>query len=65
MAHEIVSQESQFCYFEYLGYMLLYPEYKIDKFRTSDETIIYTIDHKDSKEMFRFAVRGCVIPPGF
>lgn len=65
VVQEITSQEARFCNFEYLGYMLTYPEFNIDKLRTSDSTIIYTVQHKDSKEKFRFAVRSCVIPPGF
>jgi len=64
VVQEIVSQEAEFCNFEYVGYMLLYPQWDIDKFRTSDSTIIYTVEHKDSKEKFRFAIRGCVIRPG-
>lgn len=64
VVQEIVSQEAEYCNFEYLGYMNLYPQWKIDKFLTSDSTIIYTVEHKESKERFRFAIRGCVIPPG-
>ena len=59
VVQEIVSQEARFCNFELLGFMLLYPEFNIDKFRTSDSTIIYTIKH--GKEKFRFAIRGCVV----
>jgi hypothetical protein len=65
VAQEIVSQEAQFCNFNNLGYMLFYPEWKINKFKTGDSVTIYTIENRDSKEKFRFAVRGCVIPPGF
>ncbi len=64
LAQEIVNQEARFCYSEIRGISILYPEFSIDKFRTGDSSIIYTIEHKDSKEKFRFAVRGCVIPPG-
>ncbi len=64
VVQEIVSQEARFCNFENLGFMLLYPQFNIDKFRTGDSTIIYTVQHRDSKEKFRFAIRGCVIPPG-
>ncbi len=64
VVQEIVSQEARFCNFESLGYMLIYPQYNIDKFRTGDSTTIYTVQHRDSKEKFRFALRGCVIPPG-
>lgn len=64
VAQEIVSQEARFCNFNYLGYMLLYPQFNIDKFRTGESDIIYTIQDRQSKEKFRFVIRGCVIPPG-
>jgi hypothetical protein len=43
--------------------MLLYPSWEIDKFRTSDSIIIYTVKNKDDENKFRFAIRGCVIRP--
>lgn len=64
VVQEIVSQEARFCNFEHLGFMLLYPKFNINKFRTGDSTTIYTVQHRDSQEKFRFAIRGCVIPPG-
>ena len=64
LVQEIVNQEARFCYAETLGIALDSPEFIIDKFKTGESTIIYTIEHKDSKEKFRFATRGCVIPPG-
>ncbi len=65
VVQEIVSQEARFCNFEQLGYMLFYPDYNIDKFRTGESTTIYSVADRETKEKFRFAVRGCVIPPGF
>ncbi|MFH1801282.1 MAG: hypothetical protein ABH804_00395 [archaeon] len=64
VVQEIISQEAQYCNFEYTGYMLLYPKFKIEKFTTGDSTEIYRVEHKNSKEKFQFAVRSCVIPPG-
>ena len=64
VVQEIVSQEARFCHFEHLGFMLFYPKFNIEKFRTGDGIIIYTVQHKDTQEEFKFAVRGCVIPPG-
>lgn len=64
VVQELVNQEARFCYSENLGIMLIYPEFNIDKFRTGGSTTIYTIENKNSKEKFRFAVRGCAIPPG-
>jgi len=65
VAQEIVSQEARFCNFEQLGFMLIYPEFDIDKFRTGNSDTIYTLAHRESGEHFRFAVRSCVIPAGF
>ncbi|MCK4553183.1 hypothetical protein KAT80_03185 [Candidatus Pacearchaeota archaeon] len=64
VVQEIVSQEARFCNFEHLGFMLFYPKFNIEKFRTGDGIIIYTVQHKDTQEEFKFAVRSCVIPPG-
>ena len=64
VVQEIVSQEARFCNFEQTGFMLLYPEFNIDKFRNHDSSTIYTIQHRKSNEKFIFAVKGCVIPPG-
>lgn len=65
VVQEIVSQEATYCNFEQTGYMLLYPEFDIDKFRTGDSNTIYTVRHKKTNEWFRFAVRSCVMPAGF
>ena len=66
VAQEILNQESAFCYFEETGFALAYPDFALDTFNfASESTKIYTIKHKDSDEKFRFAVRGCNIPPGF
>ena len=62
LVQEIVNQEAEFCYSEVLGISLTFPEFKIDKL-TTGESIIYSIEHEDSKEKFRFALRRCVIPP--
>lgn len=64
VAVEIVNQEAKYCYFEYVGYMIYYPRFKIEKFAFSEGTKIYTLtDTKTNKEM-NFATRSCVIPPG-
>ena len=61
LVQEIVNQEAEFCYAEDLGISLTYPEFKIDKL-TTGESLIYSIEHEDSEEKFRFALRTCVIP---
>jgi hypothetical protein len=50
------------CEFNYIDYQTLYPDYKIRKYNGHNGTEIYRIENKDDGEIFRFAVRGCVIP---
>tara|TARA_Y100000310_G_scaffold63517_1_gene58943 strand:- start:2023 stop:2796 length:774 start_codon:yes stop_codon:yes gene_type:complete len=64
LSQEILSQEAEFCNFDHLGYMILYSDFDIDKFRTGDLDTIYTIIDKKSGDKMRFAIRGCVIPSG-
>jgi hypothetical protein len=65
VAQEIVSQEGTWCSFQDLGYQMIYPTFNIDIFQTGDGTKIYAVEHKISKEWFRFAVKGCTIPPAY
>lgn len=64
LAQEITNQQAKYCSFNELGYMLAYPEWSIKEFTAWDSTVIYTLEHEKTKEQFRFAVRGCVIPSG-
>ncbi len=64
IASEIVNQEAKYCYFEYLGYSILYPRFSIRRFVFSDSTEIYSITDKESKKEMNIAIRGCAIPPG-
>jgi len=65
VVQEIVNKEAKTGGFEYLGYVLLYPEFRITIYDTPEgETEIYTVINKDTNEEFRFAVRGSVNPPG-
>ncbi|HJZ18784.1 MAG TPA: hypothetical protein VJ208_01650 [Candidatus Nanoarchaeia archaeon] len=64
VAQEIVNKETTNCDFAYRGYELFYPQFEIEKIQTEDSSDIYKIKHEDTGEEFRFAVRGCVIPPG-
>jgi len=63
VAREVVNSESQFCHFEYNGYMLLYPDYDIQRFDYMDSKIYRLIDRRTGAE-FKFAVRSCAYPPG-
>ena len=64
VSHEIADQEARYCNFENAGYMILYPEWKID-IKKVEGTKIYSVKHVLSKEKFRFAIRSCVFPYGF
>ena len=64
VARDIVNQESQYCNFEYNGFMLLYPEFDIKRI-SYEEELIYKIMERRSGKVFRFAIRGCAFPPGF
>ena len=62
---KILSRESLSCSFDYIDYIMLYPENDIRKFVTGDSARIYTLNKKNSDKKFKFALRNCVIPPGF
>ncbi len=63
VVREIVNAESQYCYFEYNGYMLLYPEYDIRRI-DYDDSKIYSVTNRRTREEFKFAVRSCAFAPG-
>ncbi len=68
IAREIVNQEAKYCNFEYIGYSMLYPKFKIDKKAVgsaSDSSKIYIIEDKATGKKLYFAIRSCAIPPGF
>lgn len=63
VARDVVNSESQFCHFEYNGYMLLYPRYDIKRIDYSDSKIYRLIDRRSGEE-FKFAIRSCAFAPG-
>lgn len=63
LAREVVNQESQYCYFDYNGFMMLYPEYRITRVNY-DDTLIYTALNEKSNEQLKFAIRSCTFPAG-
>ena len=63
IARDVVNSESQYCHFEYNGYMLLYPKYDIRRIDYSDSKIYRLIDRRTGDE-FKFAVRSCAFAPG-
>lgn len=65
IAMEITNQEAQFCNFDILGFMITYPKYNLNKFRTGDSDTIYSIKDRRTNQEFKFAIRSCVLPAGF
>lgn len=63
ITRDVINQESQFCNFEYNGFMLLYPDYKV-KLISYDDTRLYKIKDRHTSEEFRFAIRSCAMPGG-
>lgn len=63
IAMEITNQEAQYCNFENLGFMIIYPQYDIRK-DNYEGNLIYTITDLETQQSFKFAVRTCVLPAG-
>lgn len=64
VAIDISNNEQRFCYFEYLGYMILYPRFEISIFSFDDSTKIYTINDKKTDKEMNVAIRSCALTPG-
>jgi len=64
IAMEIVNQESRYCNFDILGFMIFYPNYDIQKLDIEDGTI-YIIKELTTDKEFKFAIRSCALPAGF
>jgi len=64
IAMEIANQEAHYCNFDVLGFMIIYPKYNIQKFRTGDSDTIYTIIDIPTNQEFKFAIRSCAMRAG-
>jgi hypothetical protein len=65
IALEIAKQEAEYCNFDILGFMIIYPEYNLAKFRPGNSDTIYEIKEVKSGYRFMTAIRSCALPPGF
>jgi len=68
VGQEIANQEARFCYFEYVGFMILYSDFSIVKKNIGsglDASKIYTIEDRYTKKKLNIAVRSCAVPPAF
>lgn len=64
IARNVVNQEAEFCYFENNGFMVMYPLYNMSRV-DYDESKIYEVENRKTKEVFKFAIRSCAYAPGF
>ncbi len=62
IAMKIANNEAKYCYFEYVGYMMIDRSVDISKFTMSDSTKIYTLKDKQSGQIMSIATKSCVIP---
>ncbi len=62
LATNIANHEAKYCYFEYVGYMMIDESVDITKFAMSDSTKIYTLRDKQSGKIMNIATKSCVIP---
>ncbi len=65
IAMEIVNQESKYCNFDVLGYMITAPRWDISSITTGSSDTIYVIMERTTNEKFQFAVKSCLLPAGF
>lgn len=62
VVQDIINKKVTTCRFSYFN-LANHPNYDINKYIDSrSSTVIYSVKDRKSKEEFRFAVRGCVIP---
>lgn len=59
----IADQQAKYCYFEYNGYMILYPKFDIKSYIMSDSTQIYTLKDRETGVEMNIAIKSCSIPP--
>lgn len=65
IATSIIDYESSYGDSSIEGYLNYYPNLKIEKIKLEDGVKIYKLTNVVTKEMFQFATRSLVWPPGF
>lgn len=62
IAHRIINEEAESCYFDEVSYMRTYPKYAIYKTNYGyEQSTIYQLKYRETEEEFNFAVRSCVL----
>ncbi|MCX8194269.1 MAG: hypothetical protein N3G19_02835 [Candidatus Pacearchaeota archaeon] len=64
LAKQIINEEITNTDFDPIAYMVRHYLIEIEKFRTSDDSKIYTLRERASGKEFVFAIRNYVLPPG-
>jgi hypothetical protein len=60
----ILNYESTLCEFNNINWMRNFPEIKIDKFVSGEQTKVYTLSDRRTGKQISFAVKTCVLPAG-
>jgi len=63
ITRKAINDESEYCNFDYLGQMIIFPTIKITK-NDFNSSKLYSVASRVSREDLLFAVRGCALPPG-
>jgi len=65
LSTSILNYEARYGDSETTVYMVLYPKTKVEKLKQGDGTKVYRVSNRDTKEVFSFATRSLVFPPGY
>jgi len=65
IASEIVNQNTAFCHFDLLGFMIMNPAYDITETITGNADKIYVVKERQTGQGFNFAIKTCPLPPGY
>ena len=65
LSTSILNYEARYGDSEITAYMVLYPKTRVEKLKQGDGTKVYRVSNRDSGEVFGFATRSLVFPPGY
>lgn len=65
IAMQAANQQSKYCYFDTLGYMILNPTFNINETITGKSDRIYVLTDRTTEHRFQFAIRSCPMPAGY
>jgi hypothetical protein len=65
IAMQAANQQSKYCYFDSLGYMIMNPTFNINETITGKSDRIYVLTDRTTEHKFQFAIRSCPLPPGY